>query len=109
LNQGTKLPGTGGLSGQEGRKVRTGHTDSPARSCGQPGQKPRTVHKRQQNHQRRTKKNGLSARTGRTVRTGSEPSATKARTVRKLAAKKNLKQNRIENEDEQEHDEHAKN
>jgi hypothetical protein len=28
-NQGTKLPGAGGLSDQEGRTVRTGHTDSP--------------------------------------------------------------------------------
>jgi hypothetical protein len=34
-NQAAKLPSTGGLSGQEGRTVCTGHADSPARCHGQ--------------------------------------------------------------------------
>jgi hypothetical protein len=42
-NQGTKLPGSGGLSGQEGRTVRTGHADSPARCHGQSARAMRTV------------------------------------------------------------------
>jgi hypothetical protein len=54
----------------------------------QSGQVPPTVRKSQQNHQRRTGKNGLSARNRRTVRIGSGPSATEARTVRKPAATK---------------------
>jgi hypothetical protein len=77
-----------GLSSQEPRTVWPGAADNPARSRGQSDQEPRIVHKSQQNHQRRTGKNGLSARTGRTVRIGSEPSATEARTVRKPAATK---------------------
>jgi hypothetical protein len=42
-NQGAKLPGAGGLSGQEGRTVRTGHADSPARCRGQSVKANRTT------------------------------------------------------------------
>jgi hypothetical protein len=65
----------GGRSALATRTVRPGAAEIPARCRGQSGQEPQTVRKSQQNHQRRTRKNGLSARTGRTVRTGSGPSA----------------------------------
>jgi hypothetical protein len=74
-NQETKLPGSGGLSGQAGRTVRKGHEDCPAgyRGLSAPlprtvRSEPRTVLKRQQNLQRRTANNGPSAGSTRTVR-----------------------------------------
>jgi hypothetical protein len=42
-NQGTKLPGSGGLSGQVGRTVRKAHADSLARCRGQSARTTRTV------------------------------------------------------------------
>jgi hypothetical protein len=42
-NQGTKLPGSGGLSGQAGRTVRKGRTDCPAGYRGLSAPLPRTV------------------------------------------------------------------
>jgi hypothetical protein len=42
-NQGTKLPGTGGLSGQVGRTVRKGRADSAARCRGQSARDTWTV------------------------------------------------------------------
>jgi hypothetical protein len=65
----------GGLSARATRTVQPGAADNPQRCRGQSGRKPRTVQKCHQNHQRRTKKNGPSAKTGRTVRAGSGPSA----------------------------------
>jgi hypothetical protein len=78
----------GGLSALITRTVRPGVADSPQGPRGRSGQEPQTVRKSQQNHQRRTEKNGPSAKTGRTVRAGSGPSATEARTVRKPAGTK---------------------
>jgi hypothetical protein len=45
-NQGTKLPGTGGLSGQVGRTVRKGRADCPAGYRGLSASVPRTVRPR---------------------------------------------------------------
>jgi hypothetical protein len=45
-NQGTKLPGTRGLSGQVGRTVRKGHTDCPAGYRELSAPVPRTVRPR---------------------------------------------------------------
>jgi hypothetical protein len=45
-NQGTKLPGTSGLSGQVGRTVRKGRADCPAGSRGLSAPVPRTVRPR---------------------------------------------------------------
>jgi hypothetical protein len=42
-NQGTKLPASGGLSGQAGRTVLKGRADSPARCRGQSARDTRTV------------------------------------------------------------------
>jgi hypothetical protein len=74
-NKGTKLPASGGLSGQPGRTVRKGHADCPAgyRGLSAPVPRivrpePRTVRKRHQNLQRRTANNGPSAGSTRTVR-----------------------------------------
>jgi hypothetical protein len=74
-NQGTKLPSSGGLSGQVGRTVRKGHADCPAgyRRLSAPLPRtvrlePRTVRKRQQNLQGHTANNGPSAGSMRTVR-----------------------------------------
>jgi hypothetical protein len=49
-NQGTKQPGSGEPSGQEGRTVRTGHADCPASCRGLSGQLPRTVRTRTADH-----------------------------------------------------------
>jgi hypothetical protein len=74
-NQETKLPASGGLSGQAGRTVRKGRADCPAgyRGLSAPlprivRPEPRTVRKSHQNHQRRTANNGASAGSTRTVR-----------------------------------------
>jgi hypothetical protein len=42
-NQGTKLPGSGGLSGQVGRTVRKAYADSPARCRGHSARTTQTV------------------------------------------------------------------
>jgi hypothetical protein len=74
-NQEAKHTGSGGPSGQERRTVRTGHADRPpmyrglstqVRRTVRPG--PRTVRQNQQNHQKRTPKNGPSAGSTRNVR-----------------------------------------
>jgi hypothetical protein len=74
-NQGTKLPGSGGLSGQAGRTVCKGRADCPAGYRGLSAPllrtvwlEPRTIQKRQQNLQRRTANNRPSAGSTRTVR-----------------------------------------
>jgi hypothetical protein len=92
----------GGLSALTTWTVRPGAADSPQGPRRRSGQEPRTVRKSQQNHQRRTGKNGLSARTRRTVRYRSSDRP-------QTDCNKNLKQNPIENEGKQEHDEHVKN
>jgi hypothetical protein len=96
-NQEAKHSGSGGPSGQEGRTVRTGHSDHPACCRGLSAHTPRTVRpfaatvrKSKQNLQRRPRitdrprgARGLSARHPRTVRP-------LLRTVRNLA-QRNLK------------------
>jgi hypothetical protein len=59
-NQGTKMPGTGGLSGQVGRTVRKGRADSP-------GKVPRTV--RKGHADRPARSHGPSVKSNRTTRT----------------------------------------
>jgi hypothetical protein len=115
-NQGTKLPGTGGLSGQVGWTVRKGHADSPVRCRA-------TV--RKGHADRPTRSHGPSVKANRTTRTNPRkmdrprrPGGPSAwfpdRPLLKLRpsatdCNENLNQNRIENEGEQERDEHVKN
>jgi hypothetical protein len=115
-NQGTQLPGSGGLSGPAGRTVRKGRVDCPAgyRGLSAPlprtvRPEPRTVRKRQQNLQRRTANNGPSAGSTRTVRQAPAdcPPGTRGRS--ETSPNQNLKTPRIEREAEQEHEEHATN
>jgi hypothetical protein len=75
LNQGTKLPASGGLSGQVGRTVRKGRADCLVGYRGLSAlvprivrPEPRTVRKRHQNLQRCTANNGPSTGSTRTVR-----------------------------------------
>jgi hypothetical protein len=115
-NQGTKLPGSGGLSGQAGRTVRKGRADCPVgyRGLSAPlprtiGPEQRTVRKRQQNLQRRTTNNGPSAGSTRTVREAPTDCPPGTRGPSETLPNENLKPRRIENKDEQEHEEHATN
>jgi hypothetical protein len=73
-NQITKHSGTGGLSGQEGRTVRTGHADRPACCHGLSAPAPRTVRlwaadcpKKQTEPPETTPNNGPSAGSTQTV------------------------------------------
>jgi hypothetical protein len=89
------------------RTVRPGGADRPHWPRGPSGQKPRTVHanpadcpalrrgpsvKAHKTTRSDPRKNGPSAKAGRTVRVGHGPSATQARTVRKPAATKTKSQ-----------------
>jgi hypothetical protein len=110
-NQGTKLPGTGGLSGQVGRMVRKGRADCPAGYGGLSAPlprtvrpEPRTVRKRQQNLQRRTANNGPSAGSTRTVRQAPADRPPGIRGPSETLPNQNLKPRRIQNKDEQEHE-----
>jgi hypothetical protein len=73
-NQEAKHTGSGGPSGQEGRTVRTGHADRPARFRGLSARTPRTVRpcamdrpKNQTEPPETTSNNGPSAGSMRTV------------------------------------------
>jgi hypothetical protein len=109
-NQGTKLPGSGGLSGQAGQTVRKGRADCPAGYCGLSAPllrtvrpEPRTVRKRQQNLQRRTANNGPSAGSTRTVRQTPADCPPGTCGPSKTSPNQNSKTPRIESEAEQEH------
>jgi hypothetical protein len=74
-NQEAKHTGSGGTPGQEGRTVRTGHDDRPARCRGLSAHTPRTVRpfaadrpKKQTEPSETTPNNGPSAGSTRTVR-----------------------------------------
>jgi hypothetical protein len=115
-NQGTKLPGSGGLSGQTGRTVRKGRADCPAgyRGLSAPlpqtvRPEPRTVRKWQQNLQRRTSYNGPSAWSMRTVRQAPADCPPCTRGPSETSPNQNSKTLRIESEAEQEHEEHTTN
>jgi hypothetical protein len=115
-NQGTKLPGTGGLSGQAGRTVRKDRADSPAgyRGLSAPlprtvRPEPRTVQKRQQNLQRRTVNNGPSAGSTWTVRQAHADYLPGTRGPSETSLNQNSKTPWIESKAEQEHEEHATN
>jgi hypothetical protein len=115
-NQETKLPASGGLSGQAGRTVRKGRADCPARYRGLSAPlprtvrpEPRTVRKRHQNHQRRTANNGLFAGSTRTVRQAPADRPPSTRGPSETSSNQNSKTPRIESEAEQEHEEHATN
>jgi hypothetical protein len=115
-NQGTKLPGSGGLSGQAGRTVRKGRADCPAgyRGLSAPlprtvRPEPRTVRKRQQNLQGRTVNNGPSAGSTRTVRQAPADRPPSTRRPSETSPNQNSKTPRIESKVEQEHGEHTKN
>jgi hypothetical protein len=75
LNQGTKLPGSGGLSDQAGRTIRKGRADCPnpcrgpsGLSCGPSGKGNRTSRDAPRITDRPRGARGLSARHPRTVR-----------------------------------------
>jgi hypothetical protein len=115
-NQGTKLPASGGLSGQARRTVRKGRADCPAgyRGLSAPlprtvWPEPRTVRKRQQNLQRRTAKNGSSAGSTRTVRLAPADRPPSRCGPSETSPNQKSKTPRIESEAEQEHKEHAMN
>jgi hypothetical protein len=115
-NQETKLPASGGLSGQAGRTVRKGRADCPAgyRGLSAPlprtvRPEPRTVQKRYQNHQRRTANNGPSAGSTRSVRQAPADRPPSTRGPSETSSNQNSKTPRIESEAEQEHEEHAMN
>jgi hypothetical protein len=107
-NQGTKLPGSGGLSGQAGRTVRKGRADCPAGYHGLSAPFPRTVwpeprtfQKRQHNLQRRTANNGPSAGSTRTVRQAPADCPPGTRGPSQTLPNQNMKPRRIENKNEQ--------
>jgi hypothetical protein len=115
-NQGTKLPASGGLSGQARRTVRKGRADCPAgyRGLSAPLPRtvrlePRTVRKRQQNLQRRTANNGPSAGSTRTVRQAPADRPPSTRGPSETSPNQNSKTPRIESEPELEHERHATN
>jgi hypothetical protein len=113
-NQRTKLPASGGLSGQAGWTVRKGRADYPAgyRGLSAPLSRtvrpePRTVRKRHQNLQRRTANNGQSAGSMRTVRQAPADCPSGTHGPSETLPNKNSKPRRIEDKGEQEHEEHA--
>jgi hypothetical protein len=115
-NQGTKLPGSGGLSGQAGRTVRKGRADCLAGYRGLSARLPRTVRpepqtvrKRQQNLQRHTANNGLSAGSTRTVRQAPADRPPGTRGPSETSPNQNSKTPWIESEAEQEHEGYATN
>jgi hypothetical protein len=115
-NQGTKLPGSGGLSGQAGRTVHKGRADCPAgyRGLSAPlpqtvRPEPRTIRKGHQNLQRCTANNGPSAGSTRTVRQAPADRPPNTRGLSETSPNQNSKTSRIESEAEQEHEEHATN
>jgi hypothetical protein len=116
LNQGTKLPAPGGLSGQAGRTVRKGRADCPAgyRGLSAPlpqtvRPEPRTVRKRHQNLQRRTAYNGPSVGSTRTVRQAPADCPPGTHGLSETLPNENSKPRRIEDKSEQEHEELTKN
>jgi hypothetical protein len=115
-NQETKLPASGGLSGQAGRTVRKGRADCPIGYRGLSAPLPRTVRpepltvrKRHQIHQRRTANNGPSAGSTRTVRQAPADRPPSTRGPSETSSNQNSKPGRIETKGEQEHEEHLKN
>jgi hypothetical protein len=115
-NQGTKLSGSGRLSGQAGRTVRKGRTDCPAGYRGLSAPLPRTVQpelrtvqKRQQNLQRRTANNGPSTGSTWTVRQAPADCPPGTRGPSETSPNKNSKTPWIASEAEQEHKERATN
>jgi hypothetical protein len=105
--QGAKLSGTGGLSGQEG-------ADCPQRPCGQSGQVSWTVRPGAADSPLKPTEPLEMYREKRTICEDQADRPRGIRTVRywssdrpQTSCNKNLKQNRIENEDEHEHDEHC--
>jgi hypothetical protein len=95
-NQGTKLPGTGGLSGLVGWTVRKGRADSPAGYCGLSAPMPWTVRPRAADHPLNPSEPPVANPEKRTVRTEHADcppgtrglSARHTRTVRNLVEQK---------------------
>jgi hypothetical protein len=115
-NQRTKLPASGGLSGQARRTVRKCGADCPAGCRGLSAPLPRTVRpepqtvrKRHQNLQRRTANNGPSAGSTRTIRQAPADRPPSTRGPSETSPNQNSKTPRIESEVEQEHEERATN
>jgi hypothetical protein len=100
-NQGTKLPGTSGLSGQVGQTVRKGRADSPARRRGQSARDMRTIWLGATDRPLKATEPTEPTREKRTVREGQADRPRGFRTVRRSSerpqtgCKENLKQNRI--------------
>jgi hypothetical protein len=106
-NQETKHSGSGGPSGQEGRTVRTGHTDRTVCCCGLSAHTPRTARpcaadrpKKQTEPPETTPNNGPSAGSTRTVclvhadRPKLPPTKTQSHDGSKQKASKNTKNTR---------------
>jgi hypothetical protein len=115
-NQETKLPASGGLSGQVGRTVRKGCADCPAGYHGLSAllprtvrPEPRTVRKRHQNHMRCTANNRPSAGSTRTIRQAPADRPPSTHGPSETSSNQNSKPRRIETKGEQEHEEHLTN
>jgi hypothetical protein len=101
-NQGTKLPGSGGLSGQVGRTVRNAHADSPTRCRRQSARTTRTVRPEAPDRPLKPIEPPERTREKQTVREGQADRPRGFRTVRcwssdrpQTGCNENLKQNRI--------------
>jgi hypothetical protein len=89
------------------RTVRVGLADRPRRGREPSGHHTQTVRKSSPNQQSRTPNNGPSAGSTRTVRHADCPPGTHGPS--ETSPNQNSKSQRIENEDEQEHEEHTTN
>jgi hypothetical protein len=115
-NQGTKLPGTGGLSDQVGRTVHKGRADCPAGYRGLSAPVPRTVRPSAADHPLNPTEPPVANPEKWTVRgehadcpPGTRGlSARHTRTVRTLV-QRNSKPRWIESKKEEEHEEHTTN
>jgi hypothetical protein len=91
------------------RTVRVGPADQPRRGRRLSGHHTRTVRKSSPNQQSRTPNNGLSAGSTRTVRQAPADCPPGTHGSSQTSPNQNSKSQRIENEDEQEHEEHTMN
>jgi hypothetical protein len=108
-NRGTKLPATGGLSGQVGRTVSKGRADCPAGYCGLSAPVPRTVRPRAADRPFKPTEPPVANPEKRTVRGEHANYLPGTRGPSETSSNENSKPQRIESEAEQEHEEHATN
>jgi hypothetical protein len=115
-NKGTKQPGSGGPSGQEGRTIRTGHADCPACCRGLSAPVPRTVRPwaadcplKQKEPPVANAENGPSAGSTQTVRQAPADCQHLCCGPSETSSNQDSKPKWIESEAEQEHEEHTTN